>query len=59
VEKIPTDENMTTVKDIAFGFLFDYGTPTVAGTNSEVWFDDDFLYVYVTDEWKRIPLEDT
>jgi hypothetical protein len=50
---------MTTVKDIAFGFLFDYGTPSGVGTNSEVWFDDDFLYVYVTDEWKRIPLEET
>lgn len=50
---------MTTTRDIAFGFLYDYGTPTHTGSDDEVWFDNDYLYIWRTDEWKKVALEIT
>ena len=48
---------MTTVMDIAFGFLFDFGTPTGTGTEGSVYFDNDYIYIWTDDEWKKIELE--
>ena len=58
MEEVSNNEiTMTTFRDIAFGWLFDYGTPTDPGTEGSVYFDDDYLYIWVSDEWKKVELE--